>query len=205
MLLPNRWSRKSDSTNLEPSPPRRRPRSAGFFFAITATALLTFAACVAPASPKQQTAEAVAEQTKVVEGLQKGYDADALINGRHCKDAGSSDDFLGLIRAEHGDDAKWDTSGLGGFLVQKVPAKDIRRFDIEIPEQYVNEPGGMLSPQNEKYNRSALTWKYPGVWNDRPKHDVYMAFWAGGTLFTARGYLDHWTCEAKLLMTERKQ
>ncbi len=212
-------------------PPRRRPRSAGLFICIITAALLTFAACGAPASPEQQTVEAVAEQTKTWEKAKDkargGWGEEELISGEHCKyiddDVHPSYQMAEQIKAEIEHPETFEAT-LGkkaqedfdhDFFVYSLSGADVKKFDIPLSEQQIRDikfGATVFNPLN-KESRFGLQSEYPDVWADRPRHEARLDFYVDSdpdqrfsryAFYRAFGFVDHWTCEAKLLRIERR-
>ena len=191
--------------------------------------LLTLVAC-GEASPVQQTEDAYREQTKQVEQvtkeveklrdkLHKGWDEDELIRGDHCEEAEDKEynagfQLLELVRAEvdnpkanlSEDDFKYRTQSID---VMHLTGADIRKFDIQMSESDVEniKAGGRMTPLRVQAD-FADDSQFKDIWTDRPKHEAKLDFWTesdGYRHYTALGFVDHWTCEAKLLKIKRSQ
>lgn len=181
--------------------------------------LLALLACGAQASPAQQTADAVAEQTKTWESTRdkahRGHDEEERIAGDHCLLA---DDEIHpafplaeLIKAEianpdtfHavlGKDDQDET--FPALFLYRLDGSDVKKFDIPMSEIDIEniKAGGRITPLTHRVRVPA---KYSGVWTDRPKHYAEFDFRTENSqsmyeYWKAYAFVDHWTCEVRLL------
>ena len=187
--------------------------------------LMVLVACgqSAPVSPEMATMEAVVEQTKEWEksrdAIHKGWDEEERIRGKHCEEADDdvhpSYSLAELIKAEIENPETFHT-GLGkddqkesfpALFIDALDGSDVKRFDIPMSEWDIEniKAGGKLTPLTY---RAFFPDEYNGMWTDRPRHYTEFDFRTESDpdnplsryqYWTAHAFVDHWTCEVKLL------
>lgn len=185
-------------------------------------AVLALVAC-GEMTPAQQTESAIAEQTKTWEKAKdkahSGWDEDERIDGEHCENA--DDDvhpafqLAEMIKAEIEHSETFDAvlgkkdaeRAIPNFSVRSLGGSDIRKFDIQMSEFDIEniKAGGRFTPL---MNDGFIPSEHSGVWTDRPKHYGEFDFRTESNpddplsryqYWTAQVFIDHWTCEVKLL------
>ena len=195
-------------------------------------ALLAVTACgeATPVSPEQATRDAVVEQTKTWEKardkIHRGWDEEERIRGKHCFLAG--DDIhpsfklaeLAKAEIEHpetfyaklGKDVTDERPRY--FFMDSLDGKDVKRFDIPISEEdieNIKHGAKLITPYTYEVR---VTPEHEGVWTDRPKHYARLDFRTDSDpddrlsrylFFRAYAFVDHWTCDVKLVeLVEQK-
>ena len=196
--------------------------------AVVLAILLTLVACGAEASPAQQTIDAVAEQTKVWEDTRdkahRGFDEEERIDGEHClfadDDIHPSYQLAELVKAEV-ENPETFKAELGkkaqedfdkrDFWMYPLSGRDVKQFDIPLSEDQI-EAIKLGQTKFSPINHPEYLGKYRNIWTDRPRHAAELDFqvetdpdnkFSPYAFYTARGFVDHWTCEVKLVDIEQ--
>ena len=188
-------------------------------------ALVSVLACgeATPLSPAQATQEAVVEQTKTWEStrdkIHKGWDEEERIDGDHClladDDVHPAFPLAALIKGEIQHPETFDAvlgkddqdETFPDLFIDALDGSDVRKFDIPMSEWDIEnvKAGGKFTPLT---NPAMIPYKYDGIWTDRPKHYAKLDFTTESDpnnplsryqYWTAHAFIDHWTCEVKLL------